>query len=182
MKKYICIVIVLVMAVAVNAAPITGLKITLDGNTLGVDAAAGTILATARFEVVGFDLGNELDWSGFYYDAAGYNYLPTLKLPWGGVPAVLNTEENLFTFFTSTVTAPTVDFTVFKGVALPEGWSFFESPVPIPGAYEIRLVADVYETAAGPIYDAYFGSIYLPEPMTMTLLGVGGLAAIRRRR
>jgi len=63
-------------------------------------------------------------------------------------------------------------------------------PVAVDGFMTINLVlvangtvlGEASDTPAGPEMDTVVDSITIPEPMTMTLLGLGGLALIRRRR
>ena len=174
MKKVMTVVLLMVMAVFTSSS-FAGLMLTTDGNTLGVDASAGTILATGRLVT---DL--ELDWSGVIWNTIGYPHDPII-IPFSSAPGIIDPEENTFTFFTGTIATPTEEFTIFTGLALPDGWYLVDSAAEAKA--EISLVVDVYETAAGPEHDIAFGSVYAaPEPMTMALLGLGGLAVARRRR
>lgn len=169
MKKFVAFVLVMAMAVVANA----GLMITNDGNTIGVSSKGpGFILTTAKFET---EL--ELDWSGFTVPAT-YEYVPGVGLPWGGAPAVLDAAQGLFTAYTSNAVKPAGPIAIFTGVALPKGWVITDDDTQTP----INLVADTLNVD-GQVTSGLIDTVYaVPEPMTMSLLGLGGLAAIRRRR
>lgn len=61
--------------------------------------------------------------------------------------------------------------------ALDNGWFFFEGAIAEIIVYPS---VDIFQTIAAEEY--LYNKYFIPEPMTLSLLGLGGLALIRRRR
>jgi hypothetical protein len=61
--------------------------------------------------------------------------------------------------------------------ALDNGWFFFEGAIAEIIVYPS---VDIFQTIA--VEEYLYNKYFIPEPMTLSLLGLGGLALIRRRR
>lgn len=206
MKKLFALCAVLGLAVVASAAtsPLMftiGQSQHINGNGeaytdavtgFGVAATDGLVLADFFVETTA-----GLDWSGFTagdYEVSSFSAGPdyaydsgrygVIGKAWGGAPTVINEGTGWVSVFCGQgADAGVGSFDIFTGVVLSDP-SLSLSRDYVDGAVAINLVAKTVNDgttvmAGGEVLDTIY---VVPEPMTMSLIGAGALALIRRRR
>lgn len=196
MKKLLVLMLVFVMASVASAGLTTGWYYSWSwtddngedvevGDTISVEIFAGdSVIASPILDTVlnvddaasatNFALTTTGDWSykdptnGISSDGSGgYNVLVSGNLNAGKVPKDASIYS--FQFVTDAVGTVTID-------AVSGNWSTFTAAVGQAG----EALFDTYGTVGGLPYANDI--VVVPEPMTIALLGLGGLFLLRRRK
>lgn len=175
MKKLLVIGMILGFASMANAALVLNYVGDITSGTLGVDLSETEKLWGTDLKVV------VADGAGTIGEATSFAQYTGAAVQLGPVAGNDNAKRR------------------YSGAAIPgfgggpiqgPGEVIGGMPITVDGFVTLDLVliakgtvlGEASDTPAGPDVDTVVDSITIPEPMTMTLLGLGGLALIRRRR
>ena len=185
MKKFFAFVLVMAMAVVASAstAPLAFTSVE-DGDAMfGIEATNGLIGMAVKLVATG---EVAIDYSTM--DAAATFPGPFVKYgaPWSafsGAPMYSDVNGNISCLTSLAPNQGEGQFGIVSAITALIDPSYYLSSSPEGAVGQIDMVAVDVNDGVNNIQSGVLDSIYVvPEPITMSLLGLGGLVVARRRR
>ena len=191
MKKFVGLVLVFCLAATASAVDIHGLRVASDDAKVHYEPS-DWITIELYLDLDSGELTNSFVMDSLREGSpvAGTAASPALAGGWGGngSPGTLGSSPELISFAYASVISPSVPF---EGVL----WSMEYHVPDVPDSTWIEIYPyissvewyfaeiSISETGGGSYTVPIEGVlIHVPEPMTVALLGLGGLVALRRRK
>jgi hypothetical protein len=208
MKKFFAFVLTMAFASVASAnAGLVRFDYTEGGTDLGITGGKGMVGITFTIEGTDLDYSgfSATDAGKPMPPGTQYEGVWGTKVTYLAAPSVNAERPGWFSIATAVVAAPDsygevpgADYTIFSGVSLTAediaaGYYFSSSPENAVATVNLNVANGTYMTDAYLVDGSFDGKVVLdagimdtvyvvPEPMTMSLLGLGGLVAARRRR